>query len=638
MRWIQLLLMQVRRAGRRLSLEHELPLIMTGVFASGVLAMLAFTYLTLSRRAESIVRDRLSHAVRELAGTAETALADRANALRAVAHDSRIAAALADPTQERINAAHTALGGLLSAGSILPAELRDASGRVVASAGPSIPDSLRTAPPSLGQIKDSARFSAIRPYQGGLIFWIYSPVISGSTHVGWVAQARRVSGRKDAEHFVREMLREDVHFNLANADGSLWAAAPGNPIRAPERRQLSKRGVVYDRGGSAIMAEETRVRGTPWIMVLEIPRASVYGRPLRTIRLLAWLCLGLLVIGAAALWLLSRRITGPLSALTVAAESVARTPRDSSVAAEKGNEIARLSAAFDEMTRRVTTAQLELEKRVAQSDKTARELVQTNEQLRAAIDEADRATRAKGDFLAMMSHELRTPLNAIGGYADLIDMGIHGPLTDAQRAALKRLGKSKSHLLALIDQILSFARMNAGHIHYSIEDVSLFQLLTSLEPLITPQMQQRRITFETSACDPSTVVRADPEKLRQVLLNLLGNAIKFSHEGGSVSVECSADETNARVHVRDSGIGIASDRLAVIFEPFVQGERALSRPTEGVGLGLAIARDLARGMGGEIVVQSEKGRGSTFTVVLPLARKPRGPVAADVGPTAEATV
>jgi signal transduction histidine kinase len=576
--------------------------------------------------------------VRELAGTAETALADRATALRGVAHDPRLAEALTDRTGERITAARTALGSLVLASSTLPAELRDASGRIVASVGPSIPDSIRTAPPVLEGITDSALFSAIRPYQGAMIFWIYAPVISGSRRVGWVAQARRVSGRKDAEHFVREMLREDVHFNLANVDGSVWAAAPGNPISAPERRQLSRRGVVYDRGGDAIMAEETRIRGTPWMMVLEIPSGSVYARPLRTIRLLAWLCLGLLVIGAAALWLLSKRITRPLSALTAAAESVARQPRDSTVHAESGNEIARLSAAFDEMTRRVTTAQHELEKRVAESDKVARELVQTNEQLRAAIDEADRATRAKGDFLAMMSHELRTPLNAIGGYADLIDMGIHGPLTDAQRAALKRLGKSKSHLLALIDQILSFARMNAGHIHYSIEDVSLLQLLTSLEPLITPQMHQRGITFEAAACDSSIVVRADPEKLRQVVLNLLANAIKFSHDGGRICVECSADDTHARVHVRDSGIGIASERLAVIFEPFVQGERALSRPTEGVGLGLAIARDLARGMGGEIVVQSEKGHGSTFTVVLPLARKPRDAVATEVGPKAEATV
>jgi signal transduction histidine kinase len=594
---------------------------MTGVFASGLLAMLAITYLTLTGRAESIVRDRLSHAVRELAGTAETAVAERAQALRKVARDPPVATALVDPSPQKIAAARTELNELLSAGSTLPVELWDTSRRVVASAGVSLADSLRPKLQSLDARTDSAMFSPIRPYSGGLLFWVYTPVRSNGTRVGWVAQARRVSGRKDAEHFVREMLREDVHFNLANADGSYWAAAPGTRIEAPSRRTVSKRGVVYDRGSAVLMAEETRVRGTPWIMALEIPSASVYGRPLRTIRLLAWLSLGLLIVGAAALWLVSKRITGPISALTAAAEEVAQNRDDRALTATRGNEIGRLSAAFDEMKRRVNAGQLELEQRVEHSDKVVRELAQTNEQLRAAIDEADRTTKAKGDFLAMMSHELRTPLNAIGGYADLIDMGIHGPITDAQRSALKRLGKSKSHLLALIDQVLTFARMNAGHVHYSMEDVNLVEMVNSLEPLIAPQMHQRRITFEPISCDPSPVVRADPEALRQVLLNLLGNAIKFTREGGKVAVECGADDTHARVDVRDSGIGISADRLSLIFEPFVQGDRALSRPTEGVGLGLAISRDLVSAMGGAIRVQSEVGRGSTFTVLLPLARR-----------------
>jgi signal transduction histidine kinase len=594
---------------------------MTGVFASGLLAMLAITYLTLNGRAESIVRDRLSHAVRELAGTAETALTERANSLRAIARDPLVVSALTNPSPERSAAAGSALNTLLTSSSTLPVELRDPSGRVVASAGTALPDSPRTSPPSANTTGDSAIFSPIRPYQGGFVFWIYAPVESNGTRVGWLAQARRVSGRKDAEHFVREMLREDVHFNLANADGTFWAAAPGTPVEAPSRRTVSKRGVLYDRDGQLLMAEETQVRGTPWIMALEIPSASVYARPLRTIRLLAWLSLGLLVFGAAALWLLSRRITAPISALTAAAEAVAQNPDDHSVSPARGNEIDRLFRAFDEMTRRITAANIELEKRVQQSSTVAAELAKTNEQLRAAIDEADRATRAKGDFLAMMSHELRTPLNAIGGYADLIDLGVHGPITEAQHTALKRLGKSKSHLLALIDQVLTFARMNAGHGHYSIEDVSVERLLTSLEPLVAPQMEQRRITFRNISCDPSLAVRADPEALRQALLNLLGNAIKFTPEGGKIDVACDVSQTHVRLHVCDSGVGITRDRLDVIFEPFVQGERALSKPTEGVGLGLAITRDLVKGMGGTIRVASEPGRGSTFTVVLPLARK-----------------
>ncbi len=629
----------MRRTGSRLSLEYQLPVIMTAVFASGLLAMLAITYFTLIGRAETVVRDRLSHAVRELANTAEMALAERTKAVRAVAHDPRVTAALADRAPGRVNAARTALDSLLSPSSVLPAELWDESGRVVTSAGPSIPDSVRPTPASLADGKDTALFTPIRRYQDGFIFWVYAPVRSRGSPAGWVALARRVSGRKDAEHSVREMLREDVRLNLANLDGSVWAAAPGTPTDRPVRRTAGNRGVLYDRGmGGSYLAEETRVRGTPWMMVLEIPIASVVARPMLTIRLLAWLCLGLIVIGAAAVWLLSRTITRPLSALTAVAESVAGGTQGRAVAREPRDEIGRLSAAFEEMTRRVATAQRELEERVSQSDAAAKELALTNEQLRAAIDEADRATRAKGDFLAMMSHELRTPLNAIGGYADLIDMGIHGPVTAAQHEALKRLGRSKAHLLALIDHVLDFARMSAGHVHYSIEDVNLNQMILSLEPLVEPQLRQRDLTFGYRTCDQSIVVRADPEKLRQVLINLLSNAIKFTPEGGSVSVDCDADDAKARVNVTDTGIGIGTERLKMIFEPFVQGERALSRPTEGVGLGLAISRDLAVGMSGEITVESELGIGSTFTVVLPVSRTPAsasvGPLAATTGATA----
>ena len=246
----------------------------------------------------------------------------------------------------------------------------------------------------------------------------------------------------------------------------------------------------------------------------------------------------------------------------------------------------------------------------------------------AARAEAERASRAKGDFLAVMSHELRTPLNAIGGYAELLALGIYGPLTDAQQDAVARMERSKTHLLRLIDDVLSFARIDARQMPIALTEVPLHDALASLEALVAPQMRARRLTLDWQACPPSLAAHADADKLRQVVLNLLANAIKFTPEGGTITLSCDADEDAVRVRVRDTGVGIAADRLAHIFEPFVQGERALNRPSAGVGLGLAISRELARAMGGELVAESAPGAGSRFTLTLRRAGASAGPLPA----------
>jgi signal transduction histidine kinase len=216
-----------------------------------------------------------------------------------------------------------------------------------------------------------------------------------------------------------------------------------------------------------------------------------------------------------------------------------------------------------------------------------------------------------------MSHELRTPLNAIGGYAELLALGIYGPLTAAQEDALARIARSQAHLLGLINDVLNFAKIDAGQVRYDVEELPADETLAPLEALVAPQVRAKSLALGYRPCDPALTLRADREKLRQIVLNLLGNAIKFTPEGGAVTLECDADADEVRVRVRDTGVGIAPDRLAHIFEPFVQGDRALNRPNDGVGLGLAISRDLARGMGGDLTVESAPGAGSTFTLRLP---------------------
>ena len=479
------------------SLEWKLPLLMTGLFAAGLAALLAFTYWTLSARAEFIVRDRIAFAAGE-------------------------AALMVAPTLRR---------------SDIP-------------------------------VTDGVA--------GGV-----APVIA------------------DVERRLKALTREDVRLRLRDVRGGYFRA-PGLPSTPPARRDSSAAGLTHTRAsGERLLAAEAPVPGTPWLVVLEVPERWVLQRPRGTVARIALFALPLLLVGTLLSWLLGRRITRPLRALVTATEEVAAGTYEHAVPAPTRDEVGRLAARFDDMARQVADAHRELE---------------------ARVKEAESANKAKSDFLAMMSHELRTPLNAIGGYAQLMEMGLHGPVTSEQKDALARIARSQTHLLALINDILSFARLDAGQVEFAMTDVPMRETLAGMEALVAPQLRARGLSFELVPCEAPLAARADADKLRQVVLNLLSNAIKYTPEGGAITLACDADERAVVVLVRDTGPGIPPAQLAEIFEPFVQGNRALNRPHEGVGLGLTISRDLARGMGGELTVESEVGRGSTFRLTLVRAR------------------
>jgi signal transduction histidine kinase len=235
---------------------------------------------------------------------------------------------------------------------------------------------------------------------------------------------------------------------------------------------------------------------------------------------------------------------------------------------------------------------------------------------RAARADAEEANRSKSRFLAVMSHELRTPLNAIAGYSDLLDLGIHGELSDAQREALRRIQKSERHLLRLIEDVLTYARVETGQLKFDLTAVDTLELVTTTEALVAPQLSSRGLHFDLSGCERGERVEVDRDKTQQILVNLVTNAIKFTLPGGTIAIACVPERHVVRLTVTDTGIGIPADKLATIFEPFVQVDTRLTRTHEGVGLGLAISRDLARAMGGDLTVDSRIGEGSCFTLTL----------------------
>ena len=259
----------------------------------------------------------------------------------------------------------------------------------------------------------------------------------------------------------------------------------------------------------------------------------------------------------------------------------------------------------------------QLQENTAELEAQTVELETQAEELEEQRRIAHEANQAKGLFLATMSHELRTPLNAVGGYADLLLSGVRGDLTPTQRNDVERIRHSGKYLLGLINSILNFTKLDAGDIEFDVRPIALRTLLHGVADLVAPQIAAKSQQFTTLDCDATTRVFADTDKAHQILLNLLTNALKFTGNGGAITLSCVTLDEWVEIKVTDTGRGIVPENVDRIFNPFVQVDRHLTPSSQqGVGLGLAISRDLALGMGGHLTVTSVPGKGSTFTLAL----------------------
>jgi signal transduction histidine kinase len=327
-----------------------------------------------------------------------------------------------------------------------------------------------------------------------------------------------------------------------------------------------------------------------------------------------WLSGGVKVVTAAA-------SVATAVAMPFMLPKVHSTIRDAKLAREREVAAAR-TGALEESNAELTRLNASLHAALAEAEAERR----AAEQARHAAEEAN---AARSSFLAVMSHELRTPLNAVIGYAELLNLGVTGPVTAAQAEQLGRIRGSASHLVGLIDQVLRFARLEAGRDEVRLEPFDAVAVARDAADMIAPLAAAKGLAFDVDVPDAPVAVRSDPQKLRQVLLNLLSNAAKYTPAGqialvletssgaGATPGDGRAADALVVFRVRDTGIGVAPEHHEHIFDPFWQVSPALTRTVGGTGLGLSVSRQLARLLGGDLTVESAPGAGSTFVLTIP---------------------
>jgi len=306
-------------------------------------------------------------------------------------------------------------------------------------------------------------------------------------------------------------------------------------------------------------------------------------------------------------------------------EALLRAKKEAEAAREKldthRKELEAANAQLEQQALELELSQQQLNEHAIELEALNQALNERSTQLETQRTIAQDANHAKSAFLASMSHELRTPLNAIGGYVQLIEMGIHGPVTPGQADALAKVARSQRHLLRLINEVLNLAKIEAGSVNYDSRPIVLRDVVNAVFPMIEPQVRDRGLTSEIDV-SPQLVALADRDKTEQILLNLLSNAVKFTNAGGCIRIAAGdggGSPGRVWLQVEDTGVGIPPDKLESVFDPFVQVDVSAARRAEGTGLGLAISRDLALGMKGQLSVKSIQQHGSTFRLTLPAA-------------------
>src|SRR5215831_14571953 len=367
--------------------------------------------------------------------------------------------------------------------------------------------------------------------------------------------------------------------------------------------------VVADNlSGNKVFSSYALIPTLDWAVIVEQPVGEayepLYGSMLRTSSLVL---VGLVVALLASLFV-ARRVLGPLELLRKGTERIGGGDLDFRLNIKSGDEIEILADEFNKMTEHLSAAYTGLERKVAERTQA----------LTIANEKLEEASKLKSQFLANVNHELRTPVSAIIGYGRLVLRETEGQISQLQRENLQDLLHNAERLLSQIDSLLDFAKIEAGKIEVRVEPVSVEELIRGAISTVEPTLKNGDVRLIQEIAPGIPALNTDREKLRQIILNLLDNAVKFTERG---EIKISAAQQNGwfRLAVSDPGVGIGKENLTKIFEEFHQGDRLSNKKYKGTGLGLAIVKKFVNLLGGEVGVESEVGKGSVFTVTLPLA-------------------